>query len=346
MKNTEEHEVKSNIFLFVGNNSYLLDHAVAKHRSAFMKDFGEHGVQDVFFTELKQPYEFFADLTSLPFLSTKRLFVVHGFPYSTQYLKLQNDETLEYLNKVEKDFLSIIETIQEDTQILFVSGTADKRKSGFKALQQISKLKDFVQIDGVLPADDPYASAFSQEQRVYVFERVGGDMRLYMNSMEKLALYSASNPLTKEIMFMLIPPSIEEIAFNFLQTIFARNIRGASEQFRNLLNQGENLMKLMGLLVWQVEQLFVILELQSKGKKQSEILELSGMKLFSYQKTLLIAKKTSLQEVCVFFELLIDFDKKLKTSVFSLQKEEQDNLVLGFTQMLSTAFSANNISRY
>ena len=122
------------LYLFTGNNRYLIQQEAQKWKKAFWEKYGVENV--VYITNLENISEDFLleNMLSQSLFSPKRLVLIDGFPFS-------GERAFSWASELEKTILENIEKIPEDILVVFLSENPDKRKTAYKKLSKLAEVK-------------------------------------------------------------------------------------------------------------------------------------------------------------------------------------------------------------
>ena len=176
-----------------------------------------------------------------PFLAEKRLVIVKWLPYSS---KINKNSKL--CDNDESKFLWILEKIQEDTIVVFVSINPDKRTKIFKWIQKIAIREDFLHPDKKIKS---WVKDFCDRKKILI-----SDENIdFLLSLTWKNLYNIVNELKK--------------LKNFVGTLHATSLQEneilKSDIEKNILNNSEvNIFKITSLISsWKTKEAY--LELQN-----------------------------------------------------------------------------------
>jgi len=152
-----------------------------------------------------------------------------------------------------------------------------------------SRLKDAGLIDFLVRHAQESGYRLGRESIAYLVDRLGGDLELIANEMEKLHLSAGT---TREIQ----PSDLEQLLvknpyatiFDMLDCLAVRQLGKAYQRLDTLLEAGEHPLGILAMLSRFYQQIMMFRSLRQKGKNESEILQ--QMRLWPKQyKTLEIA---------------------------------------------------------
>lgn len=337
----QEHIPEKEIIFLTGDNLPALSSELVKVKKQFIKEHGDLNISEYHVEDIPDVNELRSSLYAMPFLSEKRLVILRGFPFSTEFIeahKSDNTAKKQMLDDLENAVLEAFSELPDETVLILYSSSPDGRRKASKEVLKIAQVKKFIGTNIIPMMEERYKNLFNKQQFSYIFQRVGGHPLEFASALEKLALYSESSVLTKEIMFKLVPASLEQEVFTFIEELFSKRRVESLRSFEQLILQGENILKLLGLMVWQLEQLFFVKELLERKKTKQEIMDLTGIKPYSFQKVLPLTQKVSLKDIARVYDALVNFDRRLKNGTIQMEKDAPTEIIQAFSEVILRVF--------
>ena len=162
------------IVSFSGPNSFELQRALRKRTQDFIKEQGDFGVEFLDASRVSAA-TLIEGVQAMPFLAGKRLLIVQDPAENKQFIE---------------KFSSCIDSISDDTEIIFVQEKYDKRSSFYKLLQKKADNKVFEELNeaALIKWIGEYVSyeqgtIQSQDAR-YLIERVGMSQRTVQSELQ------------------------------------------------------------------------------------------------------------------------------------------------------------------
>ncbi|MFA7298075.1 MAG: hypothetical protein WC010_00290 [Candidatus Absconditabacterales bacterium] len=132
-----------NIFLFTGQETYLLDKELFRRKEGFLQKFGPDSIfsfslDNLDIEQIKQA------IYSSGLFTTKKLIIINGLPLDAA-TKLGEDKS-EQLQTFVDGLLKSKGKIPEDSLLVFIASTPDKRLRLYKFLEKNTIVKEFKQL--------------------------------------------------------------------------------------------------------------------------------------------------------------------------------------------------------
>jgi DNA polymerase-3 subunit delta len=285
--------------VFCGANSYMLKQELNKVKTDFIKKYGELSVEVIDGEEAS--YEQIKDaVNSVPFLAEKKLVIIHGLG--------QNKAAAE---KIE-------ELAEAANELTIVEPKPDKRSAYYKFLKKNAEVIEFSEPDEHALARWLVEEAGQKGAKLglgdanYLIQRVGLNQQHLNNELNKLIDFGQG--ISRETIDRLTEASPQTTIFNLLDSAFSGNMAKAMDIYEEQRTQGEEPLKIFGLLVWQMH--LVALVDSAKGRSDSEIMNVSGLKPFTLNKSRSIARRMGRERIRKILSEMVETDRMLKfTSV-------------------------------
>lgn len=285
--------------VYTGANSYLLKRELNKVKAEFADKYGELAVEIIDGEEAS--YEQIKDaVNSIPFLAEKKLVVIRGLS--------QNKDASE---KIE-------ELADAPNELIIIEPKPDKRSVYYKFLKKNADLVEFNELDERELAQWLVKEAEGQGTRLdfkeayYLVQRVGNNQELVSNELKKLIDFGQG--ISRRTIDSLTEASPQTTIFNLLDYAFSGNMDKAMDIYEQQRTQGEEPLKIFGMLVWQMH--LVALVDSARDQSDSEIMQASGLKPFTLNKSRSIARRMGKQQIRKILSEMVETDRMLKfTSV-------------------------------
>ncbi|HEX5797548.1 MAG TPA: DNA polymerase III subunit delta [Candidatus Saccharimonadales bacterium] len=284
---------------FVGPNSFALKRALRELKTGFTAEHGELALE-VIDAEEADIDKVIEAAQSVPFLARKKMVVVHSLSV--------HKEAAERIEEILK--------AAEGTDLILVESKVDKRGSYYKYLQTNTKMHEFKEPDerqlaAWLVEEAKKAGAkLSLNDANYLLQRIGGRQEPAYNELNKLIDYDKD--ITKANIEKLTEASPQTNVFNLLDSAFSGNHKKTIRIYEEQRIQGEEPLKILGMLTWQMHQ--VALVDSAKGRSDKEIVATSGLKPFTLNKSRSIARKMGRPRIKKVLSELVGLDRQLKST--------------------------------
>ena len=238
-------------------------------------------------------------LTSLPFLSNKKMVVLRSPSASKKFLE-----------EAEK----LLAEVPETTDVVIVEPKLDKRLSYYKYLKKSTDFQEFPQLDVnglaqwlVSTAKEQRGSISPSDAR-YLVERVGTNQQMLSNELEKLLINDLK--VSRQAIDVLTEPTPQSTIFQLLEAAFAGNDKRAMELYKEQRALKVEPPQIVAMLAWQLHVLAVI---KTAGDRSpNDIAREARLSPFVVQKSAGIARKLSLAELKKLIVDLLKIDVRSK----------------------------------
>lgn len=263
-----------NVYLFTGEERYLLDFELHRWTSNFSQKFGK---DSVFFYHNENWDEWWVNQSIFGWwlFSEKKLIVIDWLPVWTDrfggFKMSQVEEFMESFMKREWKIL-------EDNLLIFVSTKPDKRSRFYKFLKDKAILKEFsilkeFELKNYIKKD-LWNIKISDALIDRFIQKVGYELYRVRSELEKLKIYCDSqgideikNIMIDDIVFGLLEAEV----FEFLKLIFVDKIK-AIDYLQKMKDQWLNWNAVSGLLYRGLKLYIVLYEFAKKGIKDTKVI--------------------------------------------------------------------------
>jgi DNA polymerase III subunit delta len=297
------------ITVLTGPNSYAIAEAVRERIQAFEGDAEKIDAADL------EPRHLPDLFMGVSLFASRRLIVLRGASVNkTLWPELEH----------------WIERVPEETEILLIESSPDKRTRTYKLLQKHATIKEFSE-----PSEAELASWLQTHARTagaeiqpdvlrYLISYVGRDQWRLKSELDKLLL--AEKPVTKELIQDVAEPYPEATAFELLDGVFSGS-ESRVHQLLALLREREDPYQFFGLLSSQVLALYAI---QCGGSRRpDEIAKDMALHPFVVRKLTGVASKLGKKGVERLIGQLAHADERIKTSGVDPWRQLEITLLAG-----------------
>jgi DNA polymerase III subunit delta len=287
------------IITLSGANDYQISEELHRHLSDFIAAHGDMAVEKLFADEVDYQRIYDA-LTSLPFLSTKKMVVVWN-PSSNK----------PFVEKAD----SLIDNIDDSTDVIFVEQKIDKRSSLYKLLKKQTDYHEFQELNDTELANWLVKQAkakgadLSNSNARFLVERLGLNQQLLFSELNKVALYDKD--ITKKSIELNTEAIPQSSIFELLDSVFSGQSKRALALYREQRALQVEPQRIISMLVWQFQ--IIALIKASKGLDSDQIAKESKNSPYTVAKTMTIASKITLAELRRMVHDLLALDIRLKT---------------------------------
>ncbi len=303
------------VFVFTGENH----HALKEEKTRWVQEFTrKHGEDNMIRLDGKSQTlrTLLDEVSMMPFLAEKRLFVIDGIPK---------------LDKEEVDVL--LEQVHPQVIVLFTDPKPDKRLGGVKQLLSKADVKEFAPLKGSLLAQWVTDAARSNgatldpKARDLLIEFVGEDQEMLLREVEKLALHAGGKPITKEDVENMTIPTDEGVVWKMTDLLSAGRKKDAAAFVRKTLDRGGDAYGLWAILLSFLKNTAAVrIALDSGIVSSKEIAEETGVHPFALRSLLPYVQKCSASDVNTFVRWAAESDVRLKTGLLRATDEAPEEM--------------------
>lgn len=288
------------ITAFIGDNDPLREQAVKEYIAGFVGIYGPMAVEKYFGEEIEAGNLKDA-LSTLPFLSSKRLVVVRNLS----------------LNKnLAEDINNIANYVTDNTDLILIEKHIDSRSKFLSKLKKIAEVKEFAHLEGsdltawIVKQAERHKAQISFKDAVFLIDRIGTNHQLLDNELKKLAIYN--NKITSESIKELTTYSPKSSVFAMLDAAFSGDIARALILYKEQRIQGAEPKKIIGMIIWQLHILSVVK--MAKDLPPNSIADQSKISPYVIRKTIPSAKRITEKKLVDILDQAIKIDLKIKTT--------------------------------
>jgi len=296
-----------------GENSFAWQKVLREQVDKFVAEFGDLALQridgeEAEFSTIQEA------LTSLPFLSNKKLVVLRS--------PSKNKDFLEHVEQV-------LANISETTDVIIIEPKLDKRLSYYKYLKSKTDFQEFNELDingqstWLLARAKQLGGSISSNDARYLAERVGLNQQLLGNEIEKLVLYNPA--VTRQTIDLLTDETPQSTIFQLLEAAFSGNNRKALKLYQEQRALKVEPQQIVAMIAWQLHVLAIIK--YAGDRSIDEIAKDSKLNPYVLRKSQAIADGLKLAELDYLVEQLLDIDAKSKSTSIDIDEALKNYLL-------------------
>jgi DNA polymerase-3 subunit delta len=285
-------------------------------------------------------------ISTLPFLSEKRLVVIDGLPKkkrgetSTSTPEAAETKEVAATGKggkakksrkaskantragFEKELAEHVATMPDTTiLVVLVEGALETSNSLLKAAEKYGKV-----IQSTLPKGNALEQWINKRARKVdvkitpeatslLANFIGNNLRLLANELDKLATYVGKGATINVEDVRLLSAQVQEARiFDLTDALAQRNRKQALKLLHELLSDGEPPLKLLSIITTQVRTLLLVKELAQKGMRGAQVASTLGMAPFIAEKALRQVHSFTPTQLEGAYRQLLSTDAGLKRS--------------------------------
>ena len=248
------------------------------------------------------------DLDTYNFLVEKKVVVCENPVFLTgtkkdEYEK-DNELFIKYLNNPSSENILII-----------VSDKLDERKKAVKLLKEVANIVDAdVSINKIIKSK---LDGFKMEDYVikYFIDYCGNDNEKILNELEKLKCYKMNDKvITYDDIDEIVIKVFNDNVFSLIDAIMKKDRKKAIRLYEELLNNGEEVNKLISLLADQFRMIYngKIL-LKEYNNNYNEVASILGIKPYRFQKSIESSYGYSMKDILKYLNIIDEMEIDIKT---------------------------------
>jgi len=310
-------------YIFHGEDEFSRSEELARLRAKLAE--GDRAMADLNTTVLDGNKVTMGELRhacdAIPFLSERRLVIVHGLlsrlgggrkggSSQDAYLK----ELAAYLPQLPPTTRLIFveeRTLPPSHPILKVAKEERKRRKGF--VREFNLPREDALPRWIRQRVEEQGGRVSSEAVALLAALVGNDLRQLDQEIEKLLLYADGRQITSRDVRLLVGRARETSIFDLVDQVSRRRTDVALRLLHRLLDEGESPLYLLAMLARQIRILIQIAELQEQGMNRREIAARLNLHPFVVKKGLNQARNFSMAQLEAAHERLVETDWAIKT---------------------------------
>lgn len=283
-----------------GSNDFARNDALAQHVQNFIAQYGDMAYEK-FDGESTEAARMFEAMQSLPFLTTKKLVVLHEPSRQKQFTET---------------FADIIHKIPDTTEVVIVEPKLDKRLSYYKTLQKQTEFTNFEALDAAGLARwavdyvKKQGGTLSPQDARYLIERIGNEQLTMQHELEKLLLYAPK--ISKETIDLLTDKQPQSTVFELLDAAFSGRTAQAIALYTEQRALRVEPQAILAMIVWQAHILAVVK--MAGVRPPEEIAKQAKINPFVVRKTQNIARKLTVAKLKQIVADLVQLDFRLKNT--------------------------------
>jgi len=325
---------KKNIYLFFGQDTYSSNNKVKVWQKAFEEKHG--GDINIALLNGKETtkIELESAINSAPFLAEKRLIIVRNFLDKGD--KEEQKKVAELLEEELPDF-SILVFIEDEMP--------DKRMSLFKKINKIGVLEEFESIMGpqltrwIITKANEKDIPISPVVADYLGKVAGCDLWNLKNELDKLKAFGKTQKIDEKAVDELVHPNLTTSIFKFTDCLAHKNRKGSLNTLDILIESGEELVKILFMIVRHFRILLQVKDLKDRGDPKSEIISKLKEHPFVVSTMLDQCPNFTKEKLKLIYDALLKLDTGIKTGKIRLLAEDKTEVLLALQKFVHSVCS-------
>lgn len=307
----------SSVFLFTGEEKYLLHQELQRWKQGFLEKFGPDALfvfdaQNTDFSVVKQ-----AIYAGGLFVS-KKMVILFGIPTDGD---TSNKQSAAFLEKFTEEFIVSKGVVPEDTLLVFVSYKADKRTKLYSLLKDIATIKQFdspKDRELIAFVREHFTVQISDASIAYFLEKVGSDLYHILHECEKLNIWCEVHgvkTIDTSLIDLVSFGLVESNNFAFFDVLLSDR-KTALILLQKAQEEGANRNMFSGTLYWGIKLWLLCLDLFDSGVTDSKILA-SMLKAHPFVISKMVKHMAEIRrhrvQISDFYQRLIELEFAIKT---------------------------------
>ena len=297
------------ILLLHGANSYLSKKYLSKEINSFINYNGLDSVIRIDGSECLAE-KVLLEVDTMSFFSNKKLVVVKYFS--------KNPESKRFVEYLKDSKISTIENVRF---IFWDNVSVDKRSVFYKYINEFFEVKSFDELKGsklINWIKEELTSSnivFSSGVPEKISERVGNELWRIQSEIEKLNIYKSGGRVSIEDVEKVVPISASLEVWELTSAIVSGDKVKALKVLETLIQQGNEIHQIWGLIIWQFRQLILIKSQKDKGLSATAISTKLKINPYIVRKIVGNRNDMSFNKLKLFYDKLTEIDYQIKTSL-------------------------------
>ncbi|MBQ4642238.1 MAG: DNA polymerase III subunit delta [Oscillospiraceae bacterium] len=150
---------------------------------------------------------------------------------------------------------------------------------------------------------------------VYLIDITGGTMTALASEISKICAYSGADEVCRNDIDAVVEPVLDAVVFQMTDLLGQNNYGAALIKLQQLLKMQQEPIQILGAIGGHFRKLGTAKTLLDNGKTAAELMKLTGLGDYPARKTMSAASRFSTAFYVKTAELVLETDRKLKTSV-------------------------------
>jgi len=287
------------IHLYFGENDFTIRQQIDAVTAKFVEKYGTNSITKIDALSV-DPQRLLAEIVNINLFAQNRLIVLSNATKNKSVWDVLGDN---------------LSRVPNETELVIVEPSPDKRTKTFKQLQKNAKVREFK-----LPKNRDLLDFVLKEA-------ADNSIEIKRDAADELIIYTGGNPwridseiakfkalgsvITRESIQDLVEPELSASAFKVLDDLLSGRQDEAKKELVKL-RQIEDANRFLGLLASQIFALAVATS--SKNRSNGEVSKETGIHPFVMEKMLVNARRIDQTEVTRIAKIVAETDAKIKSS--------------------------------
>jgi DNA polymerase-3 subunit delta len=308
------------VYLFFGEEDYLLDYTLNKAKDTFIDkaletlNYIELDGEDLEFSTIMNACE------TLPFMAEKKIVIIKDLPlFNLKGKEEKGDPLIDY-----------IENLGDYLLLIFVEKNNDVKKSNalYKKIKKFGEIVEFTKLKGrdlemwvensfkkhnknISKADINYFINYSS----YLNKNLDKNLYDLENEVSKISNYLDGNlNVNRDEIELLMTKPLEMNVFNLLNSISQKDGEMGLKLFNEMYLSNEPILIILHMIIRQLRNMLKYKILMEKGYTWGDSLKKMALSEYEYKKISNQSKNFTIKELERALEYALDADRSIKTS--------------------------------
>ncbi len=306
LQNRLNKKIVDHLYLFLGEEKYLIEETIQRIKKASLSpEEQEENFHLLYGDEFE--WDIFLSLAyTRPFIGKKRLIVLRGL----DKVKVDNSRLVDLLKKKHPYVFFI-----------FVTEKIDLRTKLGKTFTEKAMVTHFYQLfenqvpPWIVQKVKKSAKNISFPLAQIIAQMVGNNLSRIESELTKIFLYMGDEEeITQDHLVVVSGETRIFSVFDLMKYLGQKQKEASLKTLSKLLEEGVFPLVLLSMVVRQFRQIYLAKSFIQKGKKTPEIARSLGIPMMFVGQITEQAKMYSYNQLQLFFEQLLEIDRKLKSS--------------------------------
>lgn len=320
MAESTENQVKNNIYLFCGEDSFSAFEKAVLWKQKFLEKYGDLNFL-IYRGEELTGSEFQTALESYPFLSEKKLIFVSDF------LKEGASDDHEKIVK-------LLDQVPDYVVVLFWEHhKPDARTSLYKKLKKIGQVEEFAAKNGVMLVRwirERFQSrgvAVGEAEIRWMADLVGDNLWTLHHEIDKVILYAGGRPVDHKMVETVVCPNPSSSIFKLTDFLGEKRLRESLRTLEILLTSGEEIVGMFFMLVRHFRLMSQVKDLAERGERPAAIAKIMKESPFVVNKLYSQVKYFGQEDLRKIYAELLAIDSGFKTGRIRMTTNDDSEMV-------------------
>lgn len=308
-----EKDKKFPIYVFYGDEDYFINEACLAVKTHSLKDADPSLSLVEFKGDETSGGVIFDELRTIPFFAGKNKLIVV-------------EEADDFVEKNRENLGKYLQTPSNHASLVLVCSKWDKRTKLATLVDKVGisieckRLKDHL-LPGWIPTRAKhYKKNISSAAAQKLVEDVGNNLAIIDKHLEKLSIYlSEKTTIDERDVDALVGVDRSRTVFELTDAVAQRNAAGALKILSQMLTHGEDSVRIISLLAWQIKRLWRAKQILKQGGDEHKVTSELQVVPFFAKRFFEQIKLYTEEDLMKNHALLLETDVKSKTSSFGTQ---------------------------